>query len=108
MKLKTLLEEAKTKYQVFGNLKLINEIEILDIAINSKTVLANSVFFGLIGLNNDGANFIQDCVNIGVKAVIIDHKSKFDYQNFLQRNPQIILIISNSFELLVDFLKTFY
>jgi UDP-N-acetylmuramoyl-L-alanyl-D-glutamate--2,6-diaminopimelate ligase len=108
MKLKTLLEEAKTKYQVFGNLKLINEIEILDIAINSKTVSANSVFFGLIGLNNDGANFIQDSVNIGVKAVIIDHKSKFDYQNFLQRNPQIILIISNSFELLVDFLKTFY
>ena len=108
MKLRKLLEEANTKYQIFGNLKLIDEIEIFDIAINSKTILANSVFFGLIGLNNDGANFVPDVVNIGVKVVVIDYKSKFDYQNFLQKNPQIILIISNNFELLVNFLKTFY
>lgn len=108
MNLKKLLKEAKTKYQAFGNLKLIDEIEVLDIAINSKTISSSAVFFGLIGLNNDGANFIQDVVNIGVKAIIIDHKSKFDYQNFLQKNPQTVLIISNSFELLIDFLKIFY
>jgi UDP-N-acetylmuramoyl-L-alanyl-D-glutamate--2,6-diaminopimelate ligase len=108
MNLNQILKKISRNYQVFGNLQNLEHAEFDDISIDSRKINKNTIFFGLIGQKNDGANFLPDVANLGSKLAVISQKSTFDFQNFLKKYPQNIIIIGDVFEILTDFLKIFY
>jgi UDP-N-acetylmuramoyl-L-alanyl-D-glutamate--2,6-diaminopimelate ligase len=108
MNLQKILNKIQQNYQIFGNLQNIDNFIVENISIDSRKIDKNTIFFGLIGQKNDGANFLPDVANLGSKVAVISQKSNFDYQNFLKKNPQNTIIIGNVFEILIEFLKIFY
>ena len=95
-------------YNLVHNLQNLDENQINDIVIESKNAKPNSIFFGLIGSKNDGANFVAQVANLGCKVAVIDKNSQFDYQNFLKINPNFIFIIGDAKLILDKVLKIFY
>ncbi|MFM7702696.1 MAG: Mur ligase family protein, partial [Alphaproteobacteria bacterium] len=95
-------------YNLVHNSQNLNELQIDDIVIESKKAKKNSIFVGLIGTKNDGANFIPEVVSLGCVVAVIDKKSQFDFQNFLQKNPNFIFIIGEAKLILSEILKAFY
>ena len=84
MKLSQILAQVKIAYTLpIGSIP--DEIEIEDIAIDSRLVKKNSVFFALPGKAKDGFEFIESAIKNGAS-----------------------LIISEQEKLLVEFLKIFY
>lgn len=84
MKLSQILAQVKIAYTLpIGSIP--DEIEIEDIAIDSRLVKKNSVFFALPGKAKDGFEFIESAIKNGAS-----------------------LIISGQEKLLVEFLKIFY
>ena len=108
MNLQKILKKISHNYQVFGNLQNLESVEFEDVSIDSRKINKNTIFFGLIGQKNDGANFLPDVAGIGSKVAVISQKSNFDFQNFLKKNPQNIVIVGDVFEILVEFLKIIY
>ena len=108
MNLYQILKKISHNYQVFGNVQGLEKAEFDDISIDSRKINKNTIFFGLIGQKNDGANFLPEVANLGSKLAVISQKSTFDFHNFLKNNPQNIIIIGDVFEILIDFLKIFY
>ena len=108
MNLHKILKKISHNYQVFGDVSNLDSLELEDISIDSRKINKNTIFFGLIGQKNDGANFLQDVANLGSKVAVISQKSAFDFQNFLKKNPQNTIIIGDVFEILVEFLNIFY
>ncbi len=108
MNLQKILKKISHNYQVFGNMQNLESLEFDDVSIDSRKINENTVFFGLIGKKNDGANFLPDVVNLGSKVAVISQKSNFDFQSFLKKNPQNIVIIGDVFEILIEFLKIIY
>ena len=78
MNLHKILKKISNIYQVFGNLQNLDALDIKDISIDSRKINKNTIFFGLIGQKNDGANFLQDVANIGSKVAVISQNSKFN------------------------------
>ena len=108
MNLYQILKKISCNYQFFGNVQSLEHAEFDDISIDSRKINKNTIFFGLVGQKNDGANFLPDVANLGSKLAVISKKSNFDFQNFLKKYPQNIVIIGDVFEILTDFLKIFY
>ena len=108
MNLHQILKKIPHNYQVFGNVSSLDSVEFEDISIDSRKINKTTIFFGLIGQKNDGANFLPDVVNLGSKVAVISQKSTFDFQNFLKKNPQNIIIVGDVFEILIEFLQNFY
>ena len=108
MNLHQILKKISHNYQVFGDVSKLDSVEFEDISIDSRKINKNTIFFGLIGQKNDGANFLPDVVNLGSKVAVISQKSTFDFQNFLKKNPQNIIIVGDVFEILIEFLRNFY
>jgi len=108
MNLHKILKKISNIYQVFGNLQNLDALDLEDISIDSRKINKNTIFFGLIGQKNDGANFLQDVASNGSRVAVISQNSKFNYQEFLQKNPQNTIIIGDVFEILVEFLNIFY
>lgn len=108
MNLQKILKKISHNYQVFGNMQNLESLEFDDVSIDSRKINENTVFFGLIGKKNDGANFLPDVANLGSKVAVISQKSNFDFQSFLKKNPQNIVIIGDVFEILIEFLKIIY
>ena len=108
MNLQKILNKISHNYQVFGNALNLDSLEFDDISIDSRKINKTTIFFGLIGQKNDGANFLPDVANLGSKLAVISQKSTFDLQNFLKKNPQNIVIVGDVFAILVEFLKIFY
>jgi len=108
MNLHKILKKISNIYQVFGNLQNLDALDLEDISIDSRKINKNTIFFGLIGQKNDGANFLQDVASKGSRVAVISQNSKFNYQEFLQKNPQNTIIIGDVFKILVEFLNIFY
>ena len=108
MNLHQILKKISHNYQVFGDVSKLDSVEFEDISIDSRKINKITIFFGLIGQKNDGANFLPEVANLGSKVAVISKKSTFDFQNFLKKNPQNIIIVSDVFEILIEFLKIFY
>ena len=108
MNVQKILKKISHNYQVFGNAQNLDSLELDDISIDSRKINKTTIFFGLIGQKNDGANFLPDVANLGSKLAVISQKSTFDLQNFLKKNPQNIVIVGDVFAILVEFLKIFY
>ena len=109
MKLVEILKKIKTSHEIIANHQAIAEIEIFDIAIDSRLVKKNTIFFGMRGKNSDGAEFALQSAIQGAQAIVISKNSKFNLDNLLKQYPQIALIIcEDNFSLLVEFLQIFY
>lgn len=101
MKLEKILKLIKTEIEVSENLS--NELEIVDIEIDSRLAKSGSAFFAMPGKSQNGSKFIQDAIKNGAKLVVA--------RNFdgLEINEDIVTIkCDDLFALLVEFLKVFY
>ena len=97
MKLSKILSQVKANYEIVGSRDLLEQIEVEDIAIDSRLVKKNSAFFALHGKTKDGAEFITSAIEKGA-SVIISNKSNADF--FIKsKNPS---------QLLSEFLRVFY
>ncbi len=97
-----------SNYNLVHNSQNLDQIQIYDIIIESKKAKANSIFFGIIGLKIDGANFVREVASLGTKVAVIDKNSQFDYKKFLKENPNFIFIIGDAKIILKEVLKVFY
>ena len=97
-----------SNYNLVHNSQNLDQIQIYDIIIESKKAKANSIFFGIIGLKIDGANFVPEVASLGTKVAVIDKNSQFDYKKFLKENPNFIFIIGDAKIILKEVLKVFY
>ena len=57
--------------------KKIEKLNIKGLAINSKQVKKNFIFFALKGNNSDGENYIDEAIQNGAILIICSKKSKF-------------------------------
>lgn len=109
MKIKDILEKITPKNQLISlennQNNYLSEIEISDIAIDSRLVKKNSIFFALQGKTTDGAKYIATAINQGAIAVIASDFSFCSEEDL----KKIIAIKSDQvFELLVKVLNIFY
>jgi UDP-N-acetylmuramoyl-L-alanyl-D-glutamate--2,6-diaminopimelate ligase len=103
MKLNGILSQIKSEFKIIANHDLLGQIDIEDIAIDSRLVKKNSIFFALVGQTKDGAEFIADAIKNGAEVIVASQESK------ISAKKNVIFIISeNPFLLLVEFLKIFY
>lgn len=103
MKLSTLLNKVKV-IQVFGNAELK---EITDISIDSRSVTKNSLFFAIEGMKTDGHNFINDVINKGAPAVVVQNADAVPDQVFTHNNC-VKIVVDNSRKSLAEFSNIFY
>jgi UDP-N-acetylmuramoyl-L-alanyl-D-glutamate--2,6-diaminopimelate ligase len=103
VKLSQILSQVKTDFKIAGSLATADQIDVEDIAIDSRLVKKNSVFFALQGKATDGLKFAAAAVESGASVVvtpILD--SQFLIPNCLN------LVSSDPQKLLVEFLQIFY
>ena len=103
MKLSDLLNKVKT-IQVAGNAELK---EITDITIDSRTSSNNSLFFAIKGFKTDGHNFINDVINKGVAAVVLQNPKAIPDQIF-SHSGCIKIVVKDSRKSLAEFSNVFY
>ncbi|MCX6174012.1 MAG: UDP-N-acetylmuramoyl-L-alanyl-D-glutamate--2,6-diaminopimelate ligase [Ignavibacteriales bacterium] len=103
MKLSDLLNKVKT-IQVAGNAELK---EITEITIDSRTSSNNSLFFAIEGFKTDGHNFINDVINKGVAAVVLQNPKAIPDQIF-SHSGCIKIVVKDSRKSLAEFSNVFY
>lgn len=108
MILQVILDKISLQLQIFGDKSMLSNIEIDDIALDSRLVKSSSIFFGMIGKKIDGANFLPDIANKNCRVAIISHQSQFDVSRFLENYPQNIVIIGDVSEILTKILRVIY
>ncbi|TSA27645.1 MAG: UDP-N-acetylmuramoyl-L-alanyl-D-glutamate--2,6-diaminopimelate ligase [Ignavibacteriales bacterium] len=103
MKLSDLLNKVKT-IQVAGNAELK---EITEITIDSRTSSNNSLFFAIEGFKTDGHNFINDVINKGVAAIVLQNPKAIPDQIF-SHSGCIKIVVKDSRKSLAEFSNVFY
>ena len=92
MLLKELLQDI---YNV-DTLEEFGDIEIDDIATDSREVREGSVFVALQGTCSHGKNFIDDAVSKGARIVVLEEKADCSLDN----SDVLLLYVSDSSEFL--------
>lgn len=100
MKLSQILSQIKTNYKLPTGLAP-DEVNIEDIALDSRLVKKNSVFFALSGKVKDGSEFISSAFANGATIVVAEEGKVASDQAHLIES-------SNPFQLLIEFLQVFY
>jgi len=100
MKLKQLLANCPVDYQILSD----GDFVVSGLFNNANFANKNSIFFGIIGAKHDGANFSQQAIANGAKAIVIDYRSNFA----IDQLKNIVVIKSNVRELLDYLLPIFY
>ena len=108
MKLSQILAQITSDHKIFGDDKIIDQAQILDIALDSRKVGHNSIFFALIGKKNDGANFIEKISENQRVVAVVSQNSNFDYQKFIKTHRDSIIIVGDVVKILHEFLQIFY
>jgi UDP-N-acetylmuramoyl-L-alanyl-D-glutamate--2,6-diaminopimelate ligase len=103
MKLTELLNRVQV-IQVTGNAE---QKEILDITIDSRKVSKNSLFFAIEGFKTDGHKFIQEVINKGVAAVVLQRADVVPDQVFTHAGC-IKIVVENSRKALAEFSNIFF
>ena len=103
MKLNQILSQLKASFEIVAELNLIDQINVEDIAIDSRVVKNNSIFFALSGKITNGSRFISDAIAKGAKVIVVE---KFPTE-IAEKNVCFIQT-ENVFALLVEFLRIFY
>src|SRR3989338_2626085 len=68
MKLLTILSQVKTPFEISCD---PTQIEVSDIAIDSRLVTKNSAFFALQGKTQNGSKFITDAIKNGAAIIVL-------------------------------------
>lgn len=100
MKLSQIVTQLKTEFETSANRLSFDSIVVEDIAIDSRLVKRNSVFFALAGISKNGAEFIEAAILQGASVVVTSESFVSD--------RVVVIKSSNIFALLVEFLKAFY
>jgi UDP-N-acetylmuramoyl-L-alanyl-D-glutamate--2,6-diaminopimelate ligase len=104
VKLSKILSQVKTDFETSAEPDFIDQITVEDIAIDSRLVKKNSIFFALPGKVTTGAEFISGAIANGASAIIVEK-----IPTLVLKAENVCFIESkNVFSLLVDFLKVFY
>ncbi len=103
MKLNELLNNAKV-VQVVGNAE---QKEILSLAIDSKTAGKNSIFFAIEGFKTDGHKFVQDVINQGADAVVVQNADAVPDQVFAHAGC-VKIVVEDTRKALAEFSNIFY
>jgi len=67
-------------------------IEILNVAFDSRQVKKGSLFFALKGENNDGHNYIKNVIDKDVECIVCEYIPENCKQIILEKNINIILV----------------
>jgi UDP-N-acetylmuramoyl-L-alanyl-D-glutamate--2,6-diaminopimelate ligase len=106
VKLSQILSQVKTPYKILSK---IDEIEIADIALDSRLVKKNSAFFALQGKAKDGSEFISDAIKNGASVVVLGEGLTPPLLVGDGYGEGCFLIESSDpFSLLIEFLKIFH
>ncbi len=102
MNLRKILSQIKIDYQLKNQESFLGEIEIFDVAIDSRLIEKNknTVFFALKGNKNNGENFVNQAIENGAKIIVS--------QNFYENEKIISIKTENVNKFLTEFLKIFY
>lgn len=101
MKIEDILKKITVKNQVSN----LSNVEISDVAIDSRLVKKDSIFFALCGKTTDGAKYITTAINNGAVAVVASDLSSCKDEDL----KKVVVIKSEQvFELLVEVLRISY
>ena len=100
MKLSKILSQVKTDYKIVSGTAPEN-MEIKDIALDSRLAKSGSVFFALSGKVKDGAEFIPSALANGASVIVVE-KGK------IKSSEYFLIESENPFALLTEFLQIFY
>ncbi len=101
MKLSQIISQIKTSHKISLIGCKFDEVEILDIALDSRLVKKNSAFFALQGKVKDGSEFIVDAINKGASLIICENAKVISAEVLVIETP-------DPFSMLIEFLKIFY
>ncbi|MDP3582621.1 MAG: UDP-N-acetylmuramoyl-L-alanyl-D-glutamate--2,6-diaminopimelate ligase [Ignavibacteria bacterium] len=103
MKLNELLNNAKV-VQVVGNAE---QKEILSLSIDSRNAGKNSIFFAIEGFKTDGHKFVQDVINQGADAVVVQNAEAVPDQVFAHAGC-VKIVVEDTRKALAEFSNIFY
>ena len=103
MKLNELLNSAKV-VQVVGNAE---QKEILSFSIDSRNAGKNSIFFAIEGFKTDGHKFVQDVINQGADAVVVQNANAVPDQIFAHAGC-VKIVVEDTRKALAEFSNIFY
>ena len=103
MKLNELLNSAKV-VQVIGNAE---QKEILSFSIDSRNAGKNSIFFAIEGFKTDGHKFVQDVINQGADAVVVQNANAVPDQIFAHAGC-VKIVVEDTRKALAEFSNIFY
>ena len=103
MKLNELLNSAKV-VQVVGNAE---QKEILSLTLDSRNAGKNSIFFAIEGFKTDGHKFVQDVINQGVDAVVVQNANAVPDQIFAHAGC-VKIVVEDTRKALAEFSNIFY
>lgn len=103
MKLNELLNKVKV-VQVVGNAELK---EIINITIDSRSAGKYSIFFAIEGFKTDGHRFVQDVINNGAEAVVVQNANVVPDQVFMHAGC-VKIVVEDTRKALAEFSNVFY
>ncbi len=106
MNLKKILSQIKIKYEIKPEFARLGEVDILDIAIDSRKIIPqkNTIFFALDGKTKSGEEFIASAIEKGASVVV----AKVFCDDVAKDANVISIKTENPFLFLVEVLKIFY
>ncbi len=108
MKLSQILSQVKTNFEIIGNRDLLDRIEVDDIAIDSRLVKKNSVFFAIPGQKTSGENFINAAIQNGATVIVVSDATPSPLVGEGWGEGIVFLKSTNPSQLLSEFLQIFY
>ncbi len=79
----------------FGKMAVTHDVVINKVEYDSRRVSRNDMFIALRGTNSDGHKFIQDAINNGAKAVVVEDDS-FLPDSFFMHTGVVKIVVENS------------
>ena len=76
MQLAQILSQVKTKFQISLNFDQASKINISNIAIDSRLVKENTIFFALKGKEKNGIEFVESAFANGASVVVASEEIK--------------------------------
>ena len=80
------------------------------VSCDSKTIIEGSIFVGIKGFAQNGANYSYDAITKGAKAVIVEPSYEFDEKttNLIKEKNIVVIRTENTRKALADLVFTFY
>lgn len=83
MNLKELLENKDVKEYIIETRSLLDDVEIINIRNDSRLVEKGSLFIAIKGVNHDGINYLDQSINNGASAIVVEEHVNLDDYNYI-------------------------